>query len=100
MKKKVCLLAAGGVLVALVAILMSQERSAGQNKTTDSGKAPPKTAGAKDSKHAADEAAIRKETADFIKAVEKGDAKAVAAAWTEDGEYIGEDGTTIRGRAA
>lgn len=101
MNKKVCLLAAGGVLVALVALLLSQERSAGQNKTTDSSKAQPaKTAGVKDNKHAADEAAIRKETAEFIKAVEKGDAKAVAAAWTDEGEYISEDGTTIRGRAA
>lgn len=100
MNKKVGLLVAGGALVALVAILMSQDRSAGQNKTSDAGKAQPaKADGAKDTKRSADEAAIRKETAEFIKAVEKGDAKAVAAAWTEDGEYIGEDGTTIRGRA-
>ena len=44
--------------------------------------------------------AVRKATAEFIKAVEKGDAKAVAAFWTEQGEYIGDEGTTLRGRAA
>jgi len=54
----------------------------------------------KEAKRADDETAVRKATADFIWAVEKGDAKAVAASWTEKGEYIGDDGTTIRGRAA
>src|SRR5262249_48216400 len=102
MNKRVCLLAAGGVLVALIAFLMSQGRSAGQNTTTAPGKAQPaKAAGDPGKTKRPDEkAAIRKATADFIKAVEKGDVKAVAAAWTEDGEYIDDDGTTIRGRAA
>jgi uncharacterized protein (TIGR02246 family) len=101
MKRKVCCLAAGGVLVALVAFLTTQVRSVGQDKTPQPEKAlPVKAADTKDTKHADDEAAIRKATADFIKLVEKGDAKAVAAAWTEDGEYIDDDGTTLRGRAA
>src|SRR5277367_218466 len=101
MKRKVCLLAAGGVLLAVVAILTIQVRSAAQTKTAEPEKQPAKpTADVQDAKHADDEAAIRKATADFIKAVEKGDAKAVASAWTEEGEYIGDDGTTLRGRAA
>jgi uncharacterized protein (TIGR02246 family) len=101
MNKKVCLLAAGGVLVALVTFLTTQARPASQTKTTGPGQAPaaPVAADTKDAKRSDDEAAIRKATADFIKVVEKGDAKAVAASWTEDGEYIGDDGTTIRGRA-
>jgi uncharacterized protein (TIGR02246 family) len=102
MKKKMYLLAAGAVLVALVAFLTTQVRSAGQNKTAEPEKAPQAKAAAdpKETKRAEDEAAIRKAAAEFIKVVEKGDAKAVAASWTEDGEYIGDDGTTIRGRAA
>ena len=101
MKRKVCLLAAGGVLLAVVAILTIQVRSAAQTKTAEPEKQPAKpTADVKDTKHSDDEAAIRKGAADFVKLVEKGDAKAVAAAWTEDGEYIGDDGTTLRGRAA
>jgi uncharacterized protein (TIGR02246 family) len=103
MYRKLCLMAAGGVLVAVVAFLTTQVRSAGQTKSGEPEKAPPAKAAAadaKDSKHADDEAAIRKGTANFMKLMEKGDAKAVAAAWTEEGEYIGDDGTTLRGRAA
>jgi uncharacterized protein (TIGR02246 family) len=79
------LLAAGGVLVALVASLTTQFLSADDSKET---------------KRPDDESAVRKASADFIEAVEKGDAKAVAASWTEEGEYVGEDGTTLRGRKA
>jgi uncharacterized protein (TIGR02246 family) len=104
MKRKVCLLVAGSVLLAVVAFLTIQVRSAAQSKTAEPDKQPEKqpakAADAKDTKHSDDEAAIRKATADFMKTVEKGDAKAVAAAWTEDGEYIDDDGTTLRGRAA
>jgi uncharacterized protein (TIGR02246 family) len=89
------LLAAGGVLIALIAFGISPPlRSADEE---EAGQKKPK---AKAPKRGDDEAGIRKATAEFLKAVEKGDAKAVAAAWTENGEYIDEDGTTIRGRAA
>ena len=101
MKRKVYLLAAGGVLLAVVAFLTIQVRSAAQSKPVEPEKQSAKpTADVKDTKHSDDEEAIRKGSADFIKLVEKGDAKAVAAAWTEDGEYIDDDGTTLRGRAA
>jgi uncharacterized protein (TIGR02246 family) len=102
MNKKMCLLAIGGILAALIALRTTQVRSAGQDKASELDKSPPAkvVADAKETRRADDEAAVRKATADFIKVVEKGDAKAVAAAWTKDGEYIGEDGTTIRGRAA
>jgi uncharacterized protein (TIGR02246 family) len=98
MKTKACLLVTGGVLVVLVAFLTIPVRSAGEKGTAAQAKAAP--AESQETKRADDEGAVRKATADFIKAVEKGDAKAVAASWTEDGEYIGDDGTTIRGRAA
>jgi uncharacterized protein (TIGR02246 family) len=98
MKTKACLLATGGVLVVLVAFRTIPVRSAGENGTAAPAKAAP--AESQETKRADDERAVRKATADFIKVVEKGDAKAVAASWTEDGEYIGDDGTNIRGRAA
>src|SRR5205814_2916708 len=102
MKKRVRLLATGSVLVAVVVFLTMQVLSAGENGTAAQEKAVPAKAPAepKEPKRADDEAAVRKATADFIKVVEKGDAKAVAASWTEDGEYIDDDGTTLRGRAA
>ncbi len=47
-----------------------------------------------------DRAAIQKSVRSFVAAFEKGDAKALAAHWTENGEYIADDGTTLRGREA
>src|SRR5262249_30521501 len=93
--------AAVGVLAVLVGFLTFPVCRAVENPAAEPGQAPSR-AGAEPggAKRPGDEAAIRKATAGVIKAVEKGDAKAVAAAWTEDGEYIGDDGTTIRGRAA
>lgn len=51
-------------------------------------------------KRPADEDAIRKASGELRAAIEKGDAKAVAKLWTEEGEYISDHGTTIRGRSA
>jgi uncharacterized protein (TIGR02246 family) len=95
-------MATGGVLVAVAAFLATQLRSSGESKAAEPEKqltAKAAEADPKDTKRADDDAAIRKNAADFIKAVEKGDAKTVAAFWTEDGEYIDSDGATIRGRA-
>jgi uncharacterized protein (TIGR02246 family) len=108
MKRSVCLVVTGAALLALFAALASQDRSAGQNRSAQPEQARPETeparpeqvAEVKESKRPDDDKAIRQATADFIKAVEKGDAKAVASFWTEEGEYIGEDGATVRGRAA
>ncbi len=44
--------------------------------------------------------AITKTARSFAAAFEKGDAKAVAAHFTENGEYTTDDGTVFRGRAA
>jgi uncharacterized protein (TIGR02246 family) len=49
---------------------------------------------------AADRAAIRKAAQSFLQAFESGDAKAVAAHWTSGGEYVSDDDTPYRGRAA
>src|SRR5271157_6377883 len=48
----------------------------------------------------ADREAILQSAREFSAAFEKGDAKAVAALWTEQGEYESDDGTILRGRAA
>jgi uncharacterized protein (TIGR02246 family) len=102
MEKKVGLLAAGAMLVALAVFLATWARSTAEPRPVEpENKTQAKAdADTKEPKRGDDEAAIRKTTAEFIKAVEKGDAKAVGAFWTEEGEYIDDDGTTIRGRAA
>jgi uncharacterized protein (TIGR02246 family) len=47
----------------------------------------------------ADAAAIKAAGQSFLKAFMAGDARALAAHWTANGEYIADDGTSIRGRA-
>ena len=47
----------------------------------------------------ADRDAVQGAAEDFVKTFEKGDAKALAALWTEEGEYVAGDGVTLRGRA-
>ncbi|MBX9582382.1 MAG: hypothetical protein K2X87_18930 [Gemmataceae bacterium] len=57
-------------------------------------KAAPKAAGGRQP----DREAVGKALDQFVAAFHKGDAKAVAAHWTAEGEYIGDDGATFRGR--
>jgi uncharacterized protein (TIGR02246 family) len=89
-------LAAGGLLAALLASLTTYVRSADDSKPAEK---HPAVAPA-GTERAGDEAAVRAAMTDFIKAVEKGDAKAVAESWTPEGDYIGDDGAVIHGRAA
>jgi uncharacterized protein (TIGR02246 family) len=53
-----------------------------------------------DNDRPADREAIKQTSRDFIEAFEKGDAKALAAAWTDKGEYFSDTGVVLRGRAA
>ena len=47
-----------------------------------------------------EETAIREAATGYTAAFNKGDADALGAFWTEDAEYFGDDGTTVKGRAA
>lgn len=60
----------------------------------------PPAAGPKDAGKETPEAAVRKTAAAFVAAFNRGDARAVAAFWTENGEYVGPEGNSFRGRAA
>src|SRR5262245_29150423 len=46
----------------------------------------------------ADEAAVRANVAAFLKAYNAGDAKAIAALFTPDGQIVTQDGETVEGR--
>jgi uncharacterized protein (TIGR02246 family) len=63
------------------------------------GLALPPARGDDEPDRAADQAAIRVRTQEFLKALAKGDAKEVAAFWTATGEYARGGDLTIRGRA-
>jgi uncharacterized protein (TIGR02246 family) len=66
---------------------------AGQSQTKNASLSP-------DSPRDADRQAILQSARDYTAAFEKGDAKALAALWTEQGEYESDDGTSLRGRSA
>jgi uncharacterized protein (TIGR02246 family) len=87
MKRTWALIAAAGLLAAAATGWIAAQDKA----------APP--AGAAPARPA-DEQAIREAAQAFARAFEKGDAPAVGALWTEEGEYINEEGTPVRGRAA
>src|SRR5262249_6899906 len=79
----------------------------GENQPGNAGQAPPAVATPTAQKtqpapaaRKADEEALYKAIASFEEAFQKGDAKAVAALWTPEGEYVSEDGTSFTGRAA
>jgi uncharacterized protein (TIGR02246 family) len=87
--------------VAVVAIWLA---FAGSNPGS-AGQAPTKTpaqpgAKAAPAERPADRDAVKKALDEFVAAFGKGDAKAVGAMFTAEGEYVSDDGTTIRGRAA
>jgi len=94
MKKKARFLIAGGI-VAVLAIgnltghqPVDNAAVAQTGKATDQGK-----------ENVTDTAAIKKAGQSFLKAYLAGDAKSMAAHWTENGEYFADDGTILRGRA-
>ena len=65
-----------------------------------SGSSPSDSTRLTDVKKSADEYAIREAYAFFVKAWETGDAKAAAAQFTPDAEYVDESGTVFEGREA
>lgn len=84
---------------ALVAasFLAASATSAMAQRATKAAGANQKPAGARP---AGDEAAIRASAEEYVKAFNAGDAKAVAATWTDDGEFVDENGRKFHGRDA
>ena len=71
-----------------------------QPAALNAAEAADKPAAPADKDRTADGDAVRTAVKDFVTTFEKGDAKAMAALWTEEGEYVSGDGTTLHGRAA
>ena len=80
-------------LVAIGSVFSTGHLASGEPQTKD-------TPVSEGSSREADRAAILQSGRNFTAAFEKGDAKAVAALWTEQGEYESDDATEPRGRAA
>lgn len=92
-----------GALIACTAVTATWLALGGQTGTAGQPPAaapaqPPTAPAAED--RPADRDAVRKALDGLAAVFQKGDAKAVVAHWTAEGEYIGDDGATFRGRAA
>jgi uncharacterized protein (TIGR02246 family) len=84
-------LLAGGLVAALAIGVLSAR---------DTPPADPRKPAVEDQAREADREAVRAAAREFAAAFNKGDAQAVAALWTEQGECHDADGEPIRGRAA
>jgi uncharacterized protein (TIGR02246 family) len=99
MRRIVLGLVAGLLAVAIPAAVQSQSKPGKKDPPAEA--AVEKKPEAKEGgKHAADEAAIRANIAAFVKAYNAGDAKAVAALFTPDGQCEDKDGNVSEGREA
>jgi uncharacterized protein (TIGR02246 family) len=94
----------GGLTVAAIGLAFVAGRSgnAGQPapSTPPTPPAVPVAAKAAPEVRQPDQADVKKALDTFAAAFQKGDGKAVAAHWTAEGEYVGDDGMTFSGRAA
>jgi uncharacterized protein (TIGR02246 family) len=95
----------GGLLGTLAAVCLTLTRPATAGTKPAAPQAPSapartgEGAGEKDTRQA-DRAQLQAQMKGFLKAFESGDADEVASFWTPNGELIGEEGRTYRGRAA
>jgi uncharacterized protein (TIGR02246 family) len=96
------LLVFAGLAVASgwLALSTTHRGNAGQPTTAPVAQGTPTRAQKAPEARPADRDSVQKALDSFAAAFGKGDAKAVVAHWTPEGEYVGDDGTTIRGRAA
>src|SRR5262245_50051802 len=97
MFRKGILLFTGLALLAVGGGLMTAQDKTAQDKAAQDKTEPDKTV--KDPKREADKLVIDKLTNESIQAFINRDAAAIAAHWTDDGEFTRNDGEAIRGRS-
>jgi uncharacterized protein (TIGR02246 family) len=90
--------ALAGLAVAVTAGALGRSPAQEASLPRSEGPAPGKVGGVK--KESPEIVAVRKKTAAFAAAFNKGDARAAAGFWMKDGEFIGPDGNTLHGRRA
>jgi uncharacterized protein (TIGR02246 family) len=88
MTKKACIVIASAVIAVIAIGCLRGQQTTEKPESGTAGK-----------QNAADTDAIKQAGQSFLKAYLAGDAKAMAAHWTENGEYFAGDGTILRGRA-
>jgi uncharacterized protein (TIGR02246 family) len=83
--------------ILLVLLLVSSDARVGRAQESAS-RSPDAAPSQEQSESSPELAAIRAGSEQFVAAFNKGDAKAIAALWTEDGEYVDDSGRRFAGR--
>jgi uncharacterized protein (TIGR02246 family) len=100
--RTVVMLVVAVAILGVVCLGAAQEKTAPKPGAKPAAKTPAsKTPAAKPApavKDVSDEEAIRQAAATYVKAYSQGDAKAVAALFTADAEYVDEEGRVFQGR--
>lgn len=97
-KSRLHLMIVLAILLGVAGVGLSRLQPSSSAGGQDGAAAQPEEKGQGKGSHEQDIAAIKKAMKSFIEAFEKGDAKAVAAHWTSEGEYVADDGTKYQGR--
>ena len=92
------LLVLGGLVGLSVSLWLAGGISTTNGQPPAAGAGAPKATAASD--RASEKEEVQKAIDGLVSAFRKGDAKAVAAHWTAEGEYTSDDGTKFNGRAA
>jgi len=92
-------LSSAAALLVVVCFAVAQEKAAPKAPAKPAAKAPATTP-APPGKALSDEEAIRETVRSYVKAFCQGDAKAAAAHYTADAEYVDDEGTVTQGRDA
>lgn len=91
----------GWTLAATLILVASAQAAEKKKSGAKAGKAPPVSSQETEkSASLSDEEAIRAAVASYVEAYNRGDAKAVAAHWSESGEWISPTGRRFQGRQA
>src|SRR5262249_46411847 len=100
MRRKLFYLLAGVLIAGLaVAWAAARDDQPAKAQAAQAGKGGTRPQTGSDEKNDADRQAIHQSAQAFIRAFNDGDAKAVAALWTEQAEFVDESGAILRGRA-
>jgi uncharacterized protein (TIGR02246 family) len=101
MNRRLFCILAGGLLAGLgAAWAASGDNRPAKVRAPGGPDAAPRAQAGGEGTHDADRKAIQESTRAFVQAFNNGDAKAVAAFWTEQAEFVDDRGTVLRGRPA
>src|SRR5262249_18157260 len=101
MKRTLFFTIAGGLISGLgVAWAAARDDQRGKSNAPQAAKGAQEPRTGSDHGHDAHRQAIRQSARAFVRAFNEGDAKAVAALWTEQAEFVDDGGLVLRGRPA